>query len=73
MNRRKALALVGCASMPVVLPSVPANTIHSKWLPLFAERWQVNESHTFEVLDAMPDDMLDFEPTSEMMTYGKLP
>lgn len=74
MKRRNSLGLITGLGSALILPNIFGFSRNdaSGWLPLFSERWKVSETYTFEVFKAMPESMLSFQPTSEMMTYRKI-
>jgi uncharacterized damage-inducible protein DinB len=41
-------------------------------LQLFFVRWENSKIYTYEIFEAMPESMFNFQPTSEMMSYSKL-
>jgi len=79
MKRRKSLGLFGAGAF--VLANYSFSTIHlakdnltiqDSFKSAFEQRWNGLRQHTFEVLDAMPIDHFDFQPTDEVMSYGNL-
>ena len=41
------------------------------WLIEFSDRWEVSESYTRKVFNAMPEEYLTYKPTPEIMSFGK--
>jgi hypothetical protein len=73
MKRKDALkSLLGTGllfSIPLFGRSVLPE--ESDFLPLFARRWQNTVDYSLEVMGAMPEDYFEWQPTPEMMPFGK--
>ncbi|MDH3648313.1 MAG: DinB family protein [Saprospiraceae bacterium] len=74
MQRRRSLELLSGFGSALILPTtltINENNA-SAWLPFFSTRWEIGKTYTYEIFEAMPDSMLQFQPNSEMMSFGKL-
>lgn len=79
MDRRKSLSLIGAGAVVLVNSSFSSvkstkeiAVTQDNFKGAFEKRWQGLREHTFEVLEAMPDDQFDFQPTNEVMSFGVL-
>ena len=57
-------------------PSIPSSSkycfFNEGFMKAFIPRWEGLRTHTFEVMEAMPDDQFDYQPTEEVMSFSKL-
>ena len=73
ISRRKSIGLLSGIGGTLFIPyASSANSTDKKgWLSKFAVRWDNSTLYTNEVLAKMPDKHLLYQPTPEVMTFGK--
>jgi hypothetical protein len=73
ISRRKSFELMSGIGGSLLIPyTLNANSSNKmSWLSEFAERWDISELYTNEVLAMMPDEDLLYQPTEEVMSFGK--
>lgn len=77
MDRRKSIGLIGVGSFLVSQNAFPSGSAQypandDDFKKAFAKRWEALQTHTFEVLESMPDSKFNFRPTGEVMPFAKL-
>jgi hypothetical protein len=73
MKRKDALKGLLGAGLLVSSPlfAQPGSPEDDDFLPLFARRWQNTVDYSLEVMGAMPEDFFAWQPTPEMLSFGK--
>jgi uncharacterized damage-inducible protein DinB len=79
MNRRKSIGLIGVGSCLFAQNTFASGSgifgprlFNDGFMDSFRPRWKGLRTHTFEVLEAMPEAQFDFQPTTEVMSFSSL-
>lgn len=68
MNRRSLLSLIGLSPLALISFKIPNNNAIVKTL---IKRWKKSKEYTMLILDAMPENKLEFRPTEEQMSFAQ--
>ncbi|WP_273568622.1 DinB family protein [Maribacter halichondriae] len=68
MNRRLLLGLIGLSPLALISSKIPAN---NPIINILIKRWKKSKEYTMIVLEAMPEDDLEFQPTKEQMSFAQ--
>ncbi|NJB72468.1 putative damage-inducible protein DinB [Saonia flava] len=69
MNRRFLLGLIGLS--PLTLLASKAPTFDNPLVDILIKRWKKSKEYTLAVLDAMPEDNLEYSPSQEQMSFAQ--
>ena len=66
MNRRLILSLIGLSPLALISSKIPTeNPIVDNLI----KRWKKSKAYTMAVLDAMPEDNIEYAPSEEQMSF----
>ena len=68
MNRRLILSLIGLSPLALISSKIPT---HNPIIDILIKRWKNSKEYTLAVLEAMPEDSLEFSPTKEQMSFAQ--
>ncbi len=68
MNRRLLLSLIGLSPLALISSKIPAD---NPIVEILIKRWKKSKAYTLAVLEAMPEDDLEFQPTKEQMSFAQ--
>ena len=69
MNRRALLGFVGLAPLTLISSKIP--TYSNPLVANLIKRWKNSKKYTLAVLEAMPEDDLEFRPSTMQMSFAQ--
>jgi len=68
MNRRLLLGLIGLSPLALIASKVPTE---DALVAILINRWKKSKAYTLAVLEAMPEDKLEFSPSMAQMSFAQ--
>ena len=69
MHRRLILSLIGLAPLTLFSSKIP--TIDSTIVDNLVKRWKKSKAYTLAVFEAMPEDTIEYSPSTEQMSFAQ--
>ncbi len=69
MKRRYILGLIGLGPFALISSKVP--TANNPLINILIKRWKQSKEYTLAVLNAMPIDKLEYQPSKEQMSFAQ--
>lgn len=67
MKRRLLLGMIGMSPLAIISSKIP--NPERSIVDILINRWKKSKDYTMLVLDAMPEDQLEYRPTPEQMSF----
>ncbi|TMM59065.1 DinB family protein [Maribacter algarum] len=68
MNRRSLLSLIGLSPLALISSKIPND---KSIVNTLIRRWEKSKGYTMLVLDAMPEDKIEYQPSVEQMSFAQ--